>query len=154
MISYRNGDITEVASGIIVHGTNCQGVMSSGVAKAIKEKWPEVYTEYMTLFKNKKPRPKLLGKSQVVTIGDIHIFNAFTQLNYGRNGTYADVKSIQSALHNVILTNQMLGLGDNINMPLIGCGLGGLNWNSDVLPIIEELSSTHDIDFTIFEFDK
>ena len=39
-------DITTERHGLIIHGVNCQGVMGSGVALAIRNKWPVVYDEY------------------------------------------------------------------------------------------------------------
>ena len=46
MLKYIKGDITEIESGIICQQTNCQGVMGSGLAKAIRDKWPKVFDEY------------------------------------------------------------------------------------------------------------
>ena len=46
MIRYVKGDITESNCDIICHQVNCRGAMNSGVAKAIREKWPEVYEQY------------------------------------------------------------------------------------------------------------
>lgn len=40
------GDLLETQCEVIGHVVNSQGRMGSGVAKAIKEKWPEVYEDY------------------------------------------------------------------------------------------------------------
>ena len=40
------GDITLESSGLIIQGVNCQGAMGSGIALAIKNRWPEVYDAY------------------------------------------------------------------------------------------------------------
>ena len=40
-------DITSVTSGIILHGTNAQKTYRSGVAGAIRNKWPAAYEAYM-----------------------------------------------------------------------------------------------------------
>lgn len=40
---YLNKNIITIQEGVIAHGVNCTGAMNSGVAKAIREKWPEVY---------------------------------------------------------------------------------------------------------------
>ena len=45
-IIYKKGDLLTTDADIIVHGCNCQGVMGSGVAKQIKEKFPNAYTIY------------------------------------------------------------------------------------------------------------
>ena len=46
MIQHLNQDLTTARQQVIVHQVNCQGRMGSGVAKAIKEKFPNVYTAY------------------------------------------------------------------------------------------------------------
>ena len=47
MIEYIKGDIRDTDCKVIAHGVNCQGVMGSGVAKALYEKWPEVKKSYL-----------------------------------------------------------------------------------------------------------
>lgn len=37
-------------TGILVHGCNCKGVMGSGVAAAIRNRWPDVYKAYREKF--------------------------------------------------------------------------------------------------------
>ena len=41
----KHGDILSVANGIIVHQVNAQGVMGSGLAKQIREKYPMAFDE-------------------------------------------------------------------------------------------------------------
>lgn len=40
MIEYRKGNLLDITSGVIVHGCNMRGVMGSGVALAIRNKYP------------------------------------------------------------------------------------------------------------------
>ena len=51
MIRYIKGDITKSNCDIICHQVNCQGKMNSGVAKAIRAKWPKVYEESCEIHK-------------------------------------------------------------------------------------------------------
>lgn len=37
-------NLLDAKNGIICHQVNCQGKMNSGVAKAIREKYPRVYS--------------------------------------------------------------------------------------------------------------
>ena len=46
-IIYKNGNLLDATTDVIAHQVNCQGVMGSGVAKQIKEKWPIVYKDYL-----------------------------------------------------------------------------------------------------------
>lgn len=115
----KTGDVT-LAKGIIAHGCNCQGVMGSGVAKAIRQQFPKAYDEYATLCATKEPK-KLLGYTQYVTISNsLIIANCFTQLNYGRTGRkYVSYDALDMCMKT--LSEESL----HVNFPLIGGGLGG-----------------------------
>ena len=45
-IIYKNGNLLDAQTAVIAHQVNCQGVMGSGVAKQIRDKWTNVYTAY------------------------------------------------------------------------------------------------------------
>ena len=49
-IVYKVGDITEAPEVVIVHGCNTQGAMGSGVAKAIRRKYPWAYEAYIDAY--------------------------------------------------------------------------------------------------------
>lgn len=135
MIQYQVKDITTVERGIVLHGVNCQGVMGSGVAAAIRSKWPKVYNDYVD-FTTKTAR--LLGRINPVHISDeLHVINCFNQVYYGRDPEvkYADPAAIASCLEEVGSIVNLLQLP--VYMPRIGCGLGGLNWENDVLIQVE-----------------
>ena len=137
---YIKKDVTTVESGVIPHGVNCKGKMASGVAKAIKEKWPKVYNAFMEI----PPSPANLGRVQSVRVDyDVYVVNCFTQRSYGRdpNTIYADPDAIYKTLSKVFRFAYFNGKG--IYMPKIGCGLGGLNWETDVAPIITELENLY-----------
>ena len=51
MIKIVDGDLLQANIPLIAHQTNCLGVMGAGIAKAIKNKWPDVYTQYKDLCK-------------------------------------------------------------------------------------------------------
>lgn len=70
MIEVVNGDLLQSNLPLIAHQTNCLGVMGAGIAKAIKNKWNSVYTQYANYCKNSKYSRKLLGKCQVCITGN------------------------------------------------------------------------------------
>ena len=49
MLKYQIGNLLTAPQKCIAHQVNCQGVMGSGVAKAIKNEYPKVYKEYMAV---------------------------------------------------------------------------------------------------------
>lgn len=73
-VYFVKGDITKSDCKYICHQVNCRCKMGSGVAKAIRTKWPVVYTEYMGMaededigFGNKQLTQKhMLGHIQFV----------------------------------------------------------------------------------------
>ena len=140
MVKYIKKDITTIEEGVIVHGVNCQGVMGSGVAKAIRNKWPEVFKVYRELSVNEF----YLGKTQIVKITEdpnLFVINCFTQKYYGSDGAlYADVQAVRETLGSALCYTLMFDL--DLYMPRIGCGLGGLDWDTDVNPIVEEFSKS------------
>ena len=143
MIKYETRDITRVTKGIIAQGVNCQGVMGSGVAKALRNTFGEVvYNTYefqCTSIQNKRD---LLGEVNICSVNkDLVIANCFTQEYYGRGKKkYADVVAIEDALETVFSIAKTTEVP--IYLPKIGCGLGGLNWNEEVLPILNKLICT------------
>lgn len=148
MIEYQQKDITTVRHGIIAHGVNCQRKMASGVAGAIKKKWPAVYEAFMEL----KP---VLGEVDLIDVSlDLWVANCYTQRNYGKDGKrYANLKAIENCL--LIVAKHAYALQEAIYMPKIGCGLGGLDWEADVKPILETLDTSYspydDVHFVVCE---
>lgn len=134
------GDILSVDSGVIIHGVNCFGVFNAGVARQIRQKYPEVCTDYLRLFKDYggyryKGDRNLLGTIQICSVSnDLYFVNAFTQLNYGNDGNkYVSYDAIDSTFEAICRT---IDIDSKIHFPKIGCGLAGGEW-SVVQSIIE-----------------
>lgn len=150
MIKYINKDITTVTRGIVAHGVNCLGAMGSGVALAIRKSWPIVffeYVQYCDIFKG--PARNLLGMVQTIDVGnEVIVANCFTQEIYGNDGAvYADIRALEEALENVLAYAQHKNMP--IYLPKIGCGLGGLDWDTQVEPILIRLGEEYE-DINIF----
>lgn len=109
--------------------------MGSGVALAIRNKWPQVYERYKI-----HCHPKHHGTADIIQINDeLYVANCYTQHSYGRDGQrYADPEAIRSSLGQVFVFADMFNFL-NVYGPRIGCGLGGLTFEKDVQPIFEEL---------------
>ena len=138
-VKYIQRDITTIERNcIIAHGVNCQRVMGSGVARAIKNKWPVVYKEYMDT------DPKL-GQAHIVVADPrkmIHVANCYTQEYYGPGDKqYASEDAIRTSLESVFSWAGRFNFP--VYLPQIGSGLGGLDWNSQVRPIVDELNSKY-----------
>lgn len=130
------GDILQCTESMIVHQTNCQGVMGSGLAKQIKDKYPEVYQTYLFHCKTNIPQ-NLLGTSLICEANDgKYIANVFGQFSFGQ-GLQTDYAALKNALKEVYA----FALQNNLSVAFpykIGCGLGGGDWNI-VFDIINEV---------------
>lgn len=137
MIEYKQMDITSVVEGYVIHGVNCQKKMGSGVALAIKKKWPKVYTKFMK-------DPSVLGTVRRVYINDdLEVMNCYTQENCGKDGKkYASQRAIASCLRLVFATAVLWERP--VYMPRIGGGLGGLSWELEVEPIVKTVHNNAD----------
>lgn len=134
MIIEINDDILNTDCDVIAHGVNCQGVMGSGVAKVLYEKWPTVRFAYLDYCHTRSPE-KLLGRIEEVHTNDKLIINCFTQLEYGY-----DKKLYLSydALERCIVKIKESGYKE-VAIPKIGCGLAGGDWQI-VSNIINEIA--------------
>lgn len=93
-------DILTIRKGIICHQVNCMGVMGSGIAKAIRDKWPMVYEDYSKVCSEIPPH-QLLGMYQLVEVADqLYVCNLFGQFNYGRahGKVYTQYDAFESSL--------------------------------------------------------
>lgn len=142
MIEYITKDVTTVERGVVAHGVNCQGKMGSGVAKAIRARWPIVFERYEPICNNIDRKSDLLGLAHIVNVGEcvngLFVANCFTQFYYGNDGKrYADVQAVRESLESAI--DFALGADLPLYMVKIGCKLGGLDWETEVKPVVETL---------------
>lgn len=130
MIEYRKGNLLDVTSGVIAHGVNCQGVMGSGVAKAIREKYPSVYNIY-----TKYCEPDVIFDTTSQSLGNVQfipvdkalvVANCFTQDFYGTNKRHVNYEAVAKCFASL---NKRSNLYGQLNIPKIGAGLGGGDWN-------------------------
>lgn len=128
MLKFIEKDILTISEGIICHQVNSLGVMGSGIALAIKQKFPMVYTDYTIKCKAHNKREEvLLGECQLIKISDkLSIANIFGQLGYGRARIcYTNYDAVTKAF----ITLASLADKRQVYIPyLIGCVRGGGNW--------------------------
>lgn len=128
-------DIFKIERGILVHGCNAKGVMGSGIALTIKNRFPSAFLAYREAFNNGELR---LGSITVVRPRDgFFIVNGVTQDRYGREQGVVYVN--YNAVRCVFSQAAALAKKENLPLifPLIGCGLAGGAW-ATVSKIIEE----------------
>lgn len=150
MIHYVKGDITTSDCDFICHQVNCQGKMNSGVAKAIREKWPQVYQDYRDKYEgciwSNYSTSHMLGDIQICALYDNHfdvdkhqnVVNLFAQDAYGYDGKrYTSYDAFWQCLNNL---KQCVPEDATMAFPYkIGCVRGGADWDVIETMIIKTL---------------
>lgn len=127
MFEYVKGNIVTGDYTIFCQQVNCKHRMGSGLARQIRNAYPEVYREYMNI------QEQILGYILPVFTTDGRIcVNMFAQDNYGKDGkcytNYTAFKDCLTALVGFI-SDHHIKEDVTIAFPYgIGCGLGGGNW--------------------------
>lgn len=131
MIKIIESDIFEGNTDVIIHQVNCQGVMGSGIAKQVKNKFPIAFSAYKTLC-DFSDKTSLLGKIQIINNlkrGNglkFSLVNVFSQDKYGYSGQFTDYEALKKCLLRI---NEKFA-GKTIGIPyLMGCHRGGGDWN-------------------------
>lgn len=162
MVHYVNGDLLDSNCPIICHQVNCKGAMNSGVAKAIRTKWPEVYYEYKSKYdkavdaavnnkyENAIAADYLLGSTQCVELYSQEnsrtkcVINMFAQETYGYNGgqftSYDAFFKCLCGIRAIVSPEIPVAFPDHI-----GCCRGGANWNIIKTMIEEVLGEDYEV---------
>ena len=154
MVKVVKGNLIDAREDIIVHQVNCHGVMGSGVALAIREKWPIVYKWYKKrcdAMKNLHMEEVLLGETHWCRVYDKWIVNLFGQLDYGRDGKqYTNYEALRRGLTDI--ADHAQRYKESVAMPYgIGCGAGGGDWEGVVEPMIVDIFSAFGVDVTFYQ---
>ena len=150
-IRFVKQDLTTSDANYICHQVNCCGKMNSGVAKAIREKWPIVFENY---YKKWHDGINLLGDIQIVPLYNNYyetehrqyVVNMFAQENYGYDGRrYTSYDAFWSCLGHI---REAVPKGSKIAFPYkIGCDRGGGCWSVILTMICEVLEEDYNIEF-------
>lgn len=137
MITYIKGDLFQDKHPIIAHGCNSMGVMGSGVAKIVKEKWPEAFKLYNRICSDhflNNTEATLLGTNILAHCNDgTIIVNCITQHSYGRTKErYVSYDAVDDCMRlmgeGIKFSTADDAVPPYVAMPMIGAGLGGGDW--------------------------
>ncbi len=145
MLKHAKGDLLAMAEQgqftIIMHGCNCHNTMGSGIARQIREQYPQAYDADCAT--NYADRNKL-GTISVALAdnkvgGKFVIVNAYTQYDFNRGGVLNDVFEYDAFKNILEGFARDAGPAMNIGLPYIGMGLAGGD-KKRILAMIEEFA--------------
>lgn len=117
MIERVHGDLLSADVDSLVNTVNTVGVMGKGIALQFKKKFPDNFRKY-----------KIACDKGEVVPGKMFLFDRSSRIIDIKNGLVSLVSLVKD-LHI-----------ESIAVPPLGCGNGGLHWNT-VSPLIEEAFS-------------
>ncbi len=156
-LRYRNYDIFEGVWDVFGHGCNCFNVMGAGVAKQVKERYPEAFAvdkkTHLYLNPKRETNLELMGRFSMVRYDDDEpedkrgksIYNLYTQHAYNSLERQVEYDAVEMALKRMRwdLMNDNIYYSAKVAFPKIGCGLAGGNWDV-VKDIIQDVFHDHE----------
>jgi len=143
MINIKLGNIFESEMKTLVNTVNCVGVMGKGIAKIYKDKYPKMFEEYKDMCTQKLIHPGCLYPYYEDKY--VKILNFPTKQHWRSS---SKIEYIQDGLDWFVQNYKELGI-TSIAFPPLGCGNGGLDWET-VGPLMYKELKDLPIDIEIY----
>lgn len=127
--AHVKGDLIELALrgqfSVIVHGCNCFHAMGAGIAKPIREAFPEAYAADKTTPYGDRAKLGSIS-SALIERNDVrfHVVNAYTQFHWRGSGRKVEYEALGRCFDAIADEFPHAHIG----YPLIGAGLAGGDW--------------------------
>ncbi len=145
MIEFVTGSLFESDADCIVAPVNCVGTMGKGLALAFKQKYPELFTAYKYWCQHGDLVPgKVIFWSSIED--PLTTICLFPTKDHWRNPS--TVSMIDAGLRNFLEKIKDEDI-QSVAFPMLGSGLGGLNFEHQVLPLFVRHLHTSSLHTTI-----
>ncbi len=122
---------------VIIHGCNCFCTMGGGIARVIREEFPEAYAADLVTGKGDRNK---LGDFTFATVTrnsrELTIVNGYTQFHFHGAGVLVDYDAVRRLFANI----KKGFSGKRFGYPKIGAGLAGGDWEKLAAIIDQELA--------------
>ncbi len=131
MIVYRMGDLLQSDAQTLANPVNTVGVMGKGLAAQFKAAYPAMFDEYRALCENGQ-----------LSVGKLHLYKGPQKwiLNFPTKTLWrsqSKVEDIEAGLKRFVDIYEPWGI-TSVAFPKLGSGLGGLDWDAQVHPLMHE----------------
>lgn len=134
MINYVSGSVFNSTADAVIVPINLVGVAGAGLALAFKKARPYWYLSYK-LWCDKDEEWCHMGQIHTFGGGTSQWILGFPTKTHWKNKS--KVEYIEKGLKSLVSTLRILNI-KSVAIPKIGCGHGGLDWETDVKPLIEK----------------
>ncbi len=146
MLTYADTSLLDSSAQTLVNAVNCVGVMGKGIAKAFKDRHPEMFSAYKRICDAGLLEP---GKLWLWNSSDQWVLNFPTKVHW-RNPSR--LEWIEMGLDKFSAEYAHRGI-NQISFPRLGCGNGGLDWE-EVRPLMERYLAPLPINVIIHDFKR
>jgi O-acetyl-ADP-ribose deacetylase (regulator of RNase III) len=149
-VDYLTGDLFATADRsrsenvALAHGVNCRGVMGAGIAVQFRARWRRMYEHYSDVCARGGMKPgNCLAWRDPESL--VTIYNMASQDQPGRT---ARVKWVRDSLLAALGHAEETGV-HTLAMPRIGCGIGGLNFDGDLVPLLDNVQALFNVQIVV-----
>ncbi len=142
MITYVVSDLFLSPAKVLVNTVNTVGAMGKGLAYQFRHFYPEMYDQY-----------QMLCSRGQFEIGQLWLYKTPHKwiLNFPTKKDWRDpsrIEYVEQGLHKFVQTYAQRGM-TSVSFPMLGAGLGGLDWETSVRPLMERTLGQLPIDIYI-----
>jgi O-acetyl-ADP-ribose deacetylase (regulator of RNase III) len=129
-------DVICVPTNGVVKSNGCL-VMGAGFARECAERWPELPQEFGKLVKTYGNVPHVVNTmtSMILKLGNRTIISFPTKHDFSKPSSLSLIKESAEKL---VQTADIMSY-QTVALPRVGCGLGGLDWESQVKPHLQKI---------------
>jgi len=147
MIVDCNGDLFDpkyAPVDVYVNAVNCVGVMGKGIAAEFKRRWPRMFESYRDACSAGDVHP---GQLHVWLERGLVIYNVPTKYDWRERSS--DLSVVMSGISSLADCLSRIDSGLRVAVPALGCGEGGLAWDT-VRPLLVSSLSSLDHEVLLF----
>ena len=135
MIEFRKDNLLGADVEALVNTVNTVGVMGKGIALQFKKKFPGNFKAYKRACDNEEVR-RLVRCSQCLWTASPTHSTSSTSRPSSIGKEESRIEYVRDGLEDLLHEIERLDI-NSIALPPLGCGNGGLDWESEVRPLIE-----------------
>lgn len=140
-IHYVEGDICRSSADLLVCPVNCLGTMGKGLARQFKDWFPELDKEYQKALRN--------GSLHINTVA-IVFANGRAICLFPTKWDWREPSRMAWIINGLEALRDALLVGETVAIPRLGCGLGGLDFERQVKPVIAYYMKDHKGDVFVY----
>lgn len=134
VIEFRRDNLLEADAEALVNTVNTVGVMGKGIALQFKKKFPQNFKAYKRACDDNKVEIGKMFTVPVNVTNPKYIVNFPTKQHWRED---SQVEYVRKGLEDLVREVKSLDI-HSIALPPLGCGNGGLDWETEVRPLIED----------------